>query len=163
MGVCVRGSGPPVADKMDQISICVIHLINVSCAWLLWLYLLFHTLISKNVNEYHSLRTLGAATKVEPRLKTSEARQGWGYFQGFLRVSLLLACRTGQDYWSLNMLSPWGVFSWLLKGHSLWTDWRETCTLSAGSRLSQWTCSFDDLIKTKSEIWWTLLRCISFN
>lgn len=69
--VCVRGSGPPVADKMEQISICVFHLINVSCAWLLWLYLLFHTLISKNVNEYHSLWTLGAANSKSREQKWS--------------------------------------------------------------------------------------------
>lgn len=50
------------------------------------------------------------------------------------------------------MLSPWGVFRCFLKGHSLRTDWREVCSLSEGQEtVSQWTQSFDDLIKPRAK------------
>ena len=50
------------------------------------------------------------------------------------------------------MLSPRGVFRCFLKGHSLRTDWREVCSLSEGQEtVTQWTQSFDDLIKPRAK------------
>lgn len=66
-------------------------------------------------------------------LKNFSLIRAWDSFKAF--KGLPPARRTGQDYWNLNMLSPWGVFCCLLKGHSLRTNWREECTLSAGRRL----------------------------
>lgn len=50
------------------------------------------------------------------------------------------------------MLSPRGVFRCRLKGHSFRTDWREVCSLSERQEtVSQWTQSFDDLIKPRAK------------
>lgn len=50
------------------------------------------------------------------------------------------------------MLSPRGVFHCFLKGHCLRTDWREVCSLSEGQEtVTQWTQSFDDLIKPRAK------------